>query len=140
MNLPPNSKPTNIEIEYTDVRNEQQGPHLIELGQKAIDQDSRNKLELMSTYWIKFVNRRGNQFIDLQSLAVYRNVIKEVRYGLNVDEPTNVFQLTDPRESGINNRIELDESNAENVTFASVQLEYTDGTESPVQVFKRANH
>ncbi len=137
--LPPNSRPMAIEIEYTDVRNQTQGPHLIELGDRALEQDSRNKLDLMSTFWIKFVHRRGKDFIEMQTLAAYRDVIKQVRYGLNVKIPDQTFELADPRESGLRNRIVLDDSQDE-VKFASIQLEYTDGTKSPVQIFERAAH
>ena len=134
--LPPNSRPVDIEIEYTDVRNQTQGPHLIELGDRALEQDSRNKLDLMSTFWIKFVHRRGQNFIELQTLAAYRDVIKEVNYGLNVNVPDQTFELADPQESGLRNRIFLDDAQEE-VKFASIQLEYTDGTKSPVQIFER---
>jgi hypothetical protein len=134
--LPAGSEPNGIEIEYVDIRGNSQGPYFLELGSKAREQDSRNKLELMAPFWVKFVERRDGQFLDLQNIATCRDVVTEVRYGFNVDEPRNVATLSDPYQNGIRNRVKIDAG----VEFAVIQLVYTDGTTSPVRRFERSTH
>lgn len=131
--LPPGTEPDGIDIKYLDIRGTQQGPFHLELGQNALDQDSRNKLDLMATFWIKFVNRRGEQYVDFQNIATNRNVVAEVRYGLNVDKPDETMTLSDPYQNGIKNRVYIEDE----VEFAVIQLRYTDGTESPIRRFDR---
>jgi serine/threonine protein kinase len=134
--LPAGSEPQGIDIEYVDIRKNSQGPFYLELGKKALEQDSRNKLDLMAAFLVKFVDRRGSQFLDLQNIATCRNVITEVRYGLNVDEPTETKVLSDPMSDGARNRVDI----GDDVEFAVIQLLYTDGTTSPVRRYDRTAH
>ncbi|MCA9215790.1 MAG: serine/threonine protein kinase [Planctomycetales bacterium] len=132
--LPRDTTPQLIEIEYEDVRNQKRGPFVVELGDEAVERDMRNQIELASLMWVKFIDRGRKQYLDMQLFAAFDRIIREVHFGINVDEPDQELRLVDPEAGNQNYRIPV---SFDDVGYVVVQVHFTDGTKSDIKRFDR---
>jgi uncharacterized caspase-like protein len=144
--LPGNAGAMEIKVKYTDVRGEAQGPFPVLFNPNmALVSGQKDILERMSNAWIGFRDFDGRRLVYFTHLISYRCAIDEVRYGIDSETPTEIFEMAacDPDDphavpsSGPGSTIYI--TIPKPTAFMSVQLTYADGTRSEVQRYDAPN-
>ena len=140
--LPGTVARTEIQVKYTDIRGEPQGPFPVSFDpDSALVSAQKDILERLSTGWLTFRDWDGKRLIYFTHLISYRCGIEEVKYGLDTDQPSETFEVgpCDPDnphavpETGPGSQIFT--SVPKSTGYVSVQLTYADGSRSDVKRF-----
>lgn len=139
--LPADTPAGTIALKYLDLRAREVGPFEIPFNpDTALSDGNKQILDQFWTSWIAFDASGNRGLVYFTHILSYRCAIKDVRYGLN-DGP-------------LDKAIEMPACDAENpyaipdnympyfkvgddITSMSMQITYSDGTQSPVRSFKR---
>lgn len=140
--LPGDASTTDIQVRYTDIRGESQGPFTINFDPNAaLIAGQKDILERLSNGWISYRDYDGRRLVYFTHLISYRCAIDTVRYGLDTDTPDTVFDLG-PCDPGNPHAIPSDGPGSivhtdvpKSVGSISVQLIYADGSQSEVKSF-----
>lgn len=139
--LPADTPAGTIALKYLDLRGRDVGPFEIAFNpDTALSDGNKQILDQFWTSWIAFDASGNKGLVYFTHILSYRCAIKDVTYGLN-DGP-------------LDKRIEMPACDAENpyaipndyqpyfkvgddIKSMSMQITYSDGTQSPVRSFKR---
>lgn len=139
--LPADTPAGTIALKYLDLRAREVGPFEIPFNpDTALSDGNKQILDQFWTSWIAFDASGNRGLVYFTHILSYRCAIKDVRYGLN-DGP-------------LDKAIEMPACDAENpysipdnympyfkvgddIKSMSMQITYSDGTQSPVRSFKR---
>ena len=134
--LPRTQGNATIELRYRDAGGTLRGPFAFAFEARKESADSnRRMLEATTTSWLSFRDYDGKRLLYFSHLMTYRGAIERIRYGLNSDQPNRTYRFPAWRKPGI---APVDASTPLYLTvprstrFATVQLTYKDGSESPV--------
>ncbi len=135
--LPNSQQDTLIQVKYTDIQGRENGPFDVQFtttgelvkGQKQI-------LGMTQNSWLSFRNDPDYPFLYFTHLQSYRCAIKSVRYGLGKEEPDTLWdglgECDTKNPNAIAPGLVTHLKISPQVPYVSVQLEYRDGTQSPV--------
>ncbi|MEM1082025.1 MAG: hypothetical protein AAGH65_10635, partial [Pseudomonadota bacterium] len=134
--LPRNQAERVIEIRYTDLAGSQQGPFefTFKPTQASLD-DSLRMLDMTRTSWLSFREFDGNLLLYFTHLMMHRGSIQTIEYGLDRELPDRSYRFPAWNQPGL---APLDESTTlyisvdRNTQYATVQLIYKNGTQSPI--------
>ncbi|MDJ0612325.1 MAG: caspase family protein [Rhizobiaceae bacterium] len=144
--LPGTAGKTDIEVQYTDIRGETQGPFSIAFDPAlALVASQKNILEQFTNGWLSYRLWDGRQLVYFTHLISYRCAIDVVNYGVDKDSPDQTFEIgvCDPGDphaipsSGPGSTVHADIPLA--TKFMTVQLQYADGTQSEIVRFDVPN-
>ncbi|WP_374628389.1 caspase domain-containing protein [Pannonibacter indicus] len=139
--LPGSASAMEIEVQYTNLRGETQGPYTLHFDpDMALIAGQKDILERFWNSWISFGGGR-EQLAYFTHLISYRCALSGVRYGINKDEPDTAFDTgpCDPDNphavprSGPGSDVYLQVPRS--TAYITVQLTYRDGTRSDVRRF-----
>lgn len=125
-----------LQVVYVDARGREQGPYEL-----AFDPDAaalaqaKQILGSMTSSWMLFRDYDGQVLLYVTTVLSYRLQLREVRYGLDREEPDTVlpFQPGNPRRPFALPEGELPFVRVPAATrFATLQLTFRDGTRSAV--------
>ncbi|MBU0584381.1 MAG: methyl-accepting chemotaxis protein [Alphaproteobacteria bacterium] len=138
----PNDTPAGtVSLKYTDVRGQENGPFDIRFDpDAALAEGNKQVLDQFWTSWIAFDASGNTGLVYFTQMVSYRCGIKEVRYSLNGDALDKALDLPpcDAEEPyAIPNDYMPYFKVVKDVISMSVQVTYSDGTQSPVRHFKR---
>jgi hypothetical protein len=133
-------EPAAIHVSYADLRGANQGPFRIAFDPaSALLGQMKQMGELTRTSWLQFGQSNGN-LIYVTQIASIRCGIREARIGIGRETPDRALELPpcDPKNpyaipSGYLPYLRV----AAEVAVASLEITWTDGTKSPVQVFRK---
>jgi len=142
--LPIAQKPGTLEISYLDARGKRQGPFETEFDPVALDSDQSKNMSLINMTKTNWVSLQGNPaakddlLLYFTGLLTWRGAIKEIRYGLNKDEPDTEFKF--PAYKGADAAPVPEDflpylDVPDDTKTVSVQVIFKDGTKSKVQPF-----
>jgi hypothetical protein len=104
--------------------------------------EARRVLDQTTSQWVEIGPFKEGTTVNFIHLILCCTAIREIRYGLDRAEPDRVFPLPanattypvefDPRQT----KVSVDDAPA-TLRSVSVQIVYTDGSTSPVQVYRR---
>ncbi|MGE0500613.1 MAG: methyl-accepting chemotaxis protein [Rhizobiaceae bacterium] len=139
--LPDSTPPGIIGITYLDIRGRQTGPFDIRFDPMAmLAEQNKQLLEQFWTSWIAFDASGNRGLVYYSHLLSYRCAIGAVRYGFNGGAPEQALDIPpcDPDDPyALPDNFLPYFKVGEEVTSMSVQISYTDGTQSPVREFRR---
>jgi TolA-binding protein len=139
--VPDDTAAGTISVKYTDIRGQENGPFDIRFDpDAALAEGNKQVLDQFWTSWIAFDASGNTGLVYFTQMLSYRCGIKQVRYSLNGDALDKSLDLPacnakDPYAMPDNYMPYF--KVGKEVTSMSVQVTYTDGTQSPVRVFKR---
>lgn len=130
-----------IAIKYLDIRGRETGPFDIRFDpDTALQQGDKQILDQFWTSWIAFDSGGNHGLVYFTQMLSYRCAIKEAHYSLNGAALDKSLEIP-PCDKKDPYAIPYDAKGyfkvADSVTSMSVQVTYTDGTKSPVRVYKR---
>ena len=132
--------PGTLEIRYVDPAGVSVGPFPIAFDPRAaLERDQRRTLEMVAGSWLSFRDFNG-VLVYFTAVVSYRCAIKELRIGFDRPEPDRVIALPpcDPANPyAIPSQFVPYLKAPPGTRTASAQIVYTDGTASPVKVFRR---
>ena len=133
-------KPVKLKIKYLDIHGDLRGPFDLEFdpGLELV-RSNKKILELLPTAWISYRKFDGKLLVYFSHLLSYRSAIKEIRYGIDTDSPTEVFSFPPPDIRKPFNTVNMNTwiTVPPETKFVSVSLQYADNTHSRVQKFYR---
>ena len=89
--LPAPDTSDSLEVDYVDLQGNRRGPFQLSFDlQRERIHDARRRLMLTRQQWAEFTPEGELSF---RYLARFRDVIKQVRYGVDAGQPTEVFEL-----------------------------------------------
>ncbi|MER8463981.1 methyl-accepting chemotaxis protein [Mesorhizobium sp. M1396] len=130
-----------IAIKYLDIRGRETGPFDIRFDpDTALQQGDKQILDQFWTSWIAFDSGGNHGLVYFTQMLSYRCAIKEVHYSLDGAALDKSLEIP-PCDKKDPYAIPYDARGyfkvADSVTSMSVQVTYTDGTKSPMRVYKR---
>jgi hypothetical protein len=130
-----------ISIKYLDLRGRETGPFEIRFDpQAALSEGSKQILDQFWTSWIAFDSGGNAGVVYFTHMLSYRCAIKGVRYSFNgasLDKTIEMPPCDEKDPYAIPYDYQPYFKVGEDVTSMSVQVTYSDGTQSPVREFKR---
>ncbi len=141
--LPGNARAMTLSVTYIDVRGNQQGPFEVKFDpDTALISGQKDILNRFSTAWISYRLWQGKQLAYFSHLVSYRCAIDQIEYGVDVEEPDQIFPLSkcDPanphsvNSGGKTSKLYI--AIPKKTGFMSVRLIYKDGTESDIKRFE----
>jgi hypothetical protein len=130
-----------ISIKYLDLRGRETGPFDIRFDpQAALSEGSKQILDQFWTSWIAFDAGGNAGNVYFTHMLSYRCAIKEVRYSFNgaaLDKRIEMPPCDEKDPYAIPYDYQPYFQVGKDVTSMSVQVTYSDGTQSPVREFKR---
>ena len=131
-----------IQVKYTDVHGQEQGPFDIVFDPAgALVAGQKNILERFSTSWISYRDWNGKRLVYFTHLLSYRCAVKEIRYGIDRDEPDKVFEFP-PCDPDNPHAVPVDATGRgiyravpKKTRFITVRLVYADGSQSDIKRF-----
>ncbi|RWQ38312.1 MAG: methyl-accepting chemotaxis protein [Mesorhizobium sp.] len=139
--LPDSTAAGSIAIKYLDVSGRETGPFDIRFDpEMALQQGNKQILDQFWTSWIAFDASGNRGLVYFSQMLSYRCAIKEVHYGLNGAALDKEIKMPpcDPKDPyAIPYDYQPYFKVADSVKSMSVQVTYTDGTQSPVREYKR---
>ncbi|MEO1119859.1 MAG: hypothetical protein AAFW88_01205 [Pseudomonadota bacterium] len=139
--LPLGTETAQIEIWYDDVRDVERGPFPVTFSAaQAFADFTYNVMENLTQGWVEGRAWDENRFlIYFSHLVSYRCGLDEIRYGLDRDDPDQLFPMSpcdpkNPYASGVDDQLFLDlKVKPEKII---VQLKYADGRLSDMREFR----
>lgn len=139
--LPDSTAAGSIAIKYLDVSGRETGPFDIRFDpEAALQQGNKQILDQFWTSWIAFDASGNRGLVYFSHMLSYRCAIKAVHYGLNGAALDKEIKMPacDPKDPyAIPYDYQPYFKVADSVKSMSVQVTYTDGTQSPVREYKR---
>ena len=121
-----------LELKYTDTNGEIQGPFRYDFDPAG--ERFRSARQMLDTLpeqnWVSFGVGRNRDHLYFTPLYPWRAAIKEVRFGIDQDEPAQIRLL--PENLSGQNATQLAMKVPKDTKFVVVQLVYHDGTTSEV--------
>jgi TolA-binding protein len=139
--IPGDATADTIGVKYRDIRGNEAGPFDIAFNPSGeLAAGSKQILEQLWTSWVEFDSGGNTGLLYFTQLLSYRCGIKEVRYSLDGSEPDTVFDMPpcdekDPYAIPYEAKTFL--KVGKGVKSVSVQVTYSDDSQSPVREFKR---
>jgi TolA-binding protein len=139
--VPDDAKAAVISLKYLDIRGRETGPFDIRFDpESALAEGNKQILDQFWTSWVEFDASGNTGNVYFTHLLSYRCGIRQARYSLNGDALDKALDLPpcdakDPYAlpDGYMPFFKV----GPEVTSMSVQVTYSDGTQSPVRVFRR---
>ncbi|RWP68237.1 methyl-accepting chemotaxis protein [Mesorhizobium sp.] len=139
--LPDSTAAGSIAIKYLDVSGRETGPFDIRFDpEAALQQGNKKILDQFWTSWIAFDASGNRGLVYFSHMLSYRCAIKALHYGLNGAALDKEIKMPacDPKDPyAIPYDYQPYFKVADSVKTMSVQVTYTDGTQSPVREYKR---
>ena len=140
--LPGTAGDTDIDVKYTDIRGETQGPFTVNFRPgAALVAGQKDILERLSNAWVSYRDWNGKRLVYFTQLISYRCAIDTVLYGVDTDTPNTEFEIG---ECDPDNPHAIPNDGPGSLVYTaipkptgyiSVQLSYADGTRSEVKRF-----
>lgn len=139
--LPADTPAGTIALKYLDLRAREVGPFEIPFNpDTALSDGNKQILDQFWTSWIAF-DAGGNQgLVYFTHILSYRCAIKDVRYGLNdgpLDKAIEMPACDAQNPYSIPDNYMPYFKVGDDIKSMSMQITYSDGTQSPVRSFKR---
>ena len=138
--LDADTAPGMLQVRYVDAAGVGVGPFPIPFEPRsALRQEQRRTIEMVTGSWLSFRDFNG-VLLYYTALVSYRCAIKELRIGLDCAEPDRVVALPPCDETNpfaIPGDFTPYLKAPAGTRSASAQIVYTDGTTSPVKLFRR---
>ena len=135
-----------LQVKYSDVNGQEQGPFIFNLDAKqVITTFMKSILEdgVSKNNWISFRDYQGALLVYFTQLLSNKCALSEIRYGIDTFIPEKNFELM---KCDLKNPYSLKEGEMTNIKipvdseFISIQVIYSDGTESEVKIYPKKNH
>lgn len=130
-----------IAIKYLDLRGRETGPFEIRFDpQAALSEGNKQILDQFWTSWIAFDAGGNEGLVYFTHMLSYRCAIKEVRYSFNgaaLDKAIDMPPCDEKDPYAIPHDYQPYFRIGKDVNSMSVQVTYSDGTQSPVREFRR---
>ena len=128
--LPPSDRPSSIHVKYVDLRGNECGPFELPFDPKDEElQGAKRSLNHVRHTWLEFGEGHNAGRLFFTRLCSYNNVISEVRYGFDTEQPDTTHTLPDTK-SGSTKGLYVKHPNS--VQFVVVQLVFSDKSKSDV--------
>ena len=126
--VPELEEQTELEVIYTDVRGQPQGPFQLLLDrQQELIRDARRKLDLTRHAWVRW-SAAGDR-VYFTHLAAYREALQDVRYATEGDLPHISYELPDLAKGPVDRPSEPVPPETRSIV---IQLTFRDGTQSEI--------
>ena len=139
--IPGDATADTIGLKYRDIRGNEAGPFDIAFNPGvALAAGNKQVLDQLWTSWVEFDSGGNTGLLYFTQLLSYRCGIKEVRYGMNGAGPDKIFDMPPCDEKdpyAVPHDAKTFLKVGKDVKSVSVQVTYSDGTQSPVREFKR---
>ncbi|MDX2235484.1 MAG: caspase family protein [Hyphomonadaceae bacterium] len=139
VDAPANAARAPVVVTYRDASGAMRGPFTLRFDpDKALFEQQKSSLETTRNAWLTWNDYDGRRLLYFTHLIGSRCALAEVRYGLDTMTPNRVFAMAPcdrSRPGEIPMSPEIFIETPMTTRFASVQLQYTDGTRSTVERF-----
>jgi hypothetical protein len=141
INLPEKTPATEILIKYLNATGQEMGPFTLPFDPAASSlSESKHILGMTSTSWVSFREWDGKLLLYFSHLLSHRGILKEIRYGLDKATPDTAYPFPaydKPGIAPITEEVSIYTAVPDTTKFVTVQLTFTDGTQSEVVRFDR---
>jgi hypothetical protein len=142
VSMPGSMGKTTFFIRYVDLRDDVHGPYEIVFDpQVAMLAGTKSILEMTKYSWVAFSAPTGKVSLYFSALLSYRQALKKIYYGFDVETPTTEFPF---KPADPDNPYEIREGPKDlmrdvpaGTRFVTVQVTYIDGTKSEIVKIKR---